>query len=465
MSEQRKYTITASELKSYLYSLEHEKERAVAKEVHDYKQRCNANNTKIKKREVEKIERTITKEYIEVLKDRDNVLVLLEEAKEIPIDIEKLEIVEYMLYRVDLRKTERLVNKVAKKLGKRYHDIQAEIVDRVYDFPALDDVEAIDYSEYNTDGNNLRQSKEQYKLEYTEEERNTLIEKDLEIVDKVIQFNSIPIPHEILKNSDREIQSKMQKFNTMRQKRIRILSSMKDDYQKLIDPREVLKVIDEALTAISTVKDILTKSEYKSVKSALIKRRKRVFRSTNDIRSVIEAKEKKTGIANFNIQQARYTRMENLRNTILEAQNLIKENPITELEEQLEKLKISYQREKQFASVIEKLDDGRNGMPASLEVRAYEQQISNLQYRLSNSRKIVEESQERIKNAKKELLVLWKIEITSVVSKKKDMLELGPGRAKPFGIAPRREQQGKIELNKKALTKLKKASRGKHACT
>ena len=103
----------------------------------------------------------------------------------------------------------------------------------------------------------------------------------------------------------------------------------------------------------------MTRAEYKSVKNALIKRRKRVFRSTNDIRSVIEAKEKKTGITSFNIQQARYLRMENLRNTILEAQRLIKEHPITELEEQLEKLKISYQREKQFASVIEKLDDGR----------------------------------------------------------------------------------------------------------
>lgn len=465
MSEQRKYTITASELRTYLYSLEHEKERAIVEQTHEYKKLCNANRTRVKKREIDKIERTIAKEYVEILKDRDMTLELLDEAKEIPMDIEKLEIAEYMLYRVDLRKAERVVNKIAKKLGKRYHDIQEEITDRIYDFPALDDVEAVDYSEYNTDGSNLRQSKEQYKLEYTEEERNALIEKDIELVDKVIQFNSVPIPHEILKNSDRDIQSKMQKFNTVRQKRIRILSSMKDDYKKLIEPREVLKVIDDALTAITSVKEILTRAEYKAVKNALIKRRKRVFRSTNDIRSVIEAKEKKTGIASFNIQQARYLRMENLRNTILEAQKLIKEHPITELEEQLEKLKISYQREKQFASVIEKLDNGRNGMPTSLEVRAYEQQITSLQYRLATSRKIVEESQEKIKNAKKELLVLWKIEITSVVSKKKDMLELGSGRSQVIGSEPRRGQESRIELNKKALTKLRKASRGKHACT
>lgn len=462
MSEQRRYTITASEFKSYLYSLEHEKERAVAKETHEYKMRCNTNNTKIKRRELDKIEKSVSKEFVEIIKNRDIALELLEEAKSIPQDIEKLEIVEYMLYRVDLRKAERVVNKIAKKLGKRYHDIQEQIIDKIYDFPALDDVEAIDYSEYNTDGSNVRKSKEQYKLEYTEEEKNALIAKEVEKVEQVIQFNSVPIPHEILKNSDRDIQAKMQKFNNIRQKRIRILASLKEDYKKLVIPREILAIIDEALASITTVKDILTRAEYKSVKSALIKRRKRIYRSTNDLRSVIEAKEKKTGLANFNIQLARYTRMDNLRNTILEAQNMIRQNPITELEEKLEKLKISYQREKQFASVIEKLDNGRNGMPASLEVRAYEQQISNLQYKLNNSRKIVQESEEKIANAKKELLVLWKMEITTLVSKKKDMLELGAGRS---NYKPRREQKGRIELNAKSLTKLKKASRGKHACT
>ncbi|MCI8621834.1 MAG: hypothetical protein HFJ50_09345 [Clostridia bacterium] len=465
MSEERKYTITVSEFKTYLYSLEHEKERAVAERVHEYKQRCNSNNTKVKKREIAKIEKTIEKEYTEILEIRDKILELLDEAKEIPIDIEKLEIAEYMLYRVDLRKAERVLNKVARKLGKRYQEIQEEVVDKIYDFPDLDDVKGIDYSEFSTDGKKLSKSKEQYKLEYTEEERNELITKELEIVRKVIEFNSIPIPHEILKNSDRDIQSKMQKFNSIRQKRIRILESMPEDYKKLIDPREVLLVIDEALNNIGIVKDILTKAEYKAVKNALIKRRKRVFRSTNDIRVVVETKEKKTGIANFNIQQARYNRMETLRNTILEAQNRIKENPITELEEQLEKLKISYEREKQFASVIEKLDDGRSGMPASLEVRAYEQQISSLGYRLANSRKIVSEAQEQIKNAKKELLILWKMEITSIVSKKKEMLELGAGRRSTMRMPAKREQVGKLELNKKAFAKLKKSSRGpRKAC-
>ena len=38
----------------------------------------------------------------------------------------------------------------------------------------------------------LASAKEQYKLEYTEEERNALIGSDLETVDKAIQFNSVP---------------------------------------------------------------------------------------------------------------------------------------------------------------------------------------------------------------------------------------------------------------------------------
>lgn len=63
-----------------------------------------------------------------------------------------------------------------------------------------------------------------------------------------------------------------------------------------------------------------------------------------------------------------------------------------------------------------------------MEVKAYEQQIYNLQSRLLTSKTIVQEQQEKMKNAKKELLVLWKMEITSVVSKKKEGIELAlPG--------------------------------------
>lgn len=359
MSKNTNNVITASELRTYLYSLEREKKRAITEEIQQYRVECTVNNIKPKKREAVKIEKAIEKEYAKILENKDELIALIDECKEIPKDIEELEITEYMIYRVDLKKAEKVVNKARVRLSKKYQDIRQRIIDKIEKFSAFQGIEEIDYTEYNTNGAKIAKSKEQYKLELTEEERNTLIQKDLDIVDKVIEFSSIPIPHEILKNSDRDIQSKMQRFNAVRQKRIKILESMKEDYKKLIEPREILVIIDDALNNVNAVKEILTRTEYNTVKNALIRRRKRTFRSTNDVRSLIEAKEKKTGIANFNIQQARYNRMENLRNTITEATRLIRENPLDELEEQLDKLKIAYAKEKQYASVIEKLEAGR----------------------------------------------------------------------------------------------------------
>lgn len=451
------HVITASELKAYLYSLEKEQEREKSKKVHEYKMLCTTNGLKTKKREVIKIEKEIQKDYTLKFKLRDELLKLLDEARSIPEDVEKLEITEYMLYRVDMRKTEKIVNRVAKKLAKRYEEIQKELDEAIRKFPALDDITEINYSEFEVQGNNLEKTKEQYKLEYTEEERNALIQKELDIIEKAKRFNSVPIPHEILKNSDRDIQSKMQRFNAIRQKRIRILDTMKIDYERLIDPREIQEVIEDALKNIDTIKHILTRTEFSSVKNALHKRKKRIYRSTNEIRNVIEAKEKKTGIQNFNIQEARYLRMETLRNIILEATNDIKANPIEELEEQLEKLKISYQREKQFASVIEKLDNGTPGY-AHTEVRAYEEQILNLHQRLTKSRRIVQEAGEKIKHAKKELLVLWKMEITTATTKRKEggIMLLGSGTSSP------KEPKAR---SRSTIKKLKKVSGGKHAMT
>lgn len=454
MLEHKSNILTAYDLKTYLYSLEKEKERKKAEEIHIYRQKCNSTMTKPKKRQIAKIEKQIDKEYIIRLKVRDEILELLEGIKNIPKDIEELEIAEYMLYRVDLRKAEKVINKVSKSLSKRYDEMQDEIEKKINQFPVLEEIVAIDFSEYDAKGNGLEHAKEQYKLEYTEEERNSLIQKELDIIEKVKYFNSVPIPHEILKNSDKDIQSKMQKFNSIRQKRIKILDTMKVDYEKLLDPREILNTIDDASITIDGIEEILTKAEYTSVKSALNKRRRKVYRSTNEIRSVIEAKEKKTGIQNFNIQQARYLRMENLRTTISEASSLIKANPLEELEKQLEKLKISYEREKQFASVIEKLDNGTAG-GAHAEVKVYEEQIMSTGKKLNNSRRIVEEAEQRIKDAKKELLVLWKMEITSAVNKKGTGLAL----AAPM---PKAENTKSIDA-KVALNKLKKVSGGKHA--
>ena len=359
MFSEKQDSITALELKTYLNSLEQAKEKEKTKEINQYKIECNMTRSKVRRREVIKIERTIDKEYAIKFKIADEILNLLEECEEIPKDIERLRISEYMLYRVDLKKAEKVVNKAYKKLEKRFEDIKQSIENRIHEFPVFDKIKHIDYREYNVQENNLAKSKELYKLQYTEEERLLLIKKELDMIGQLKKFNSLPIPHEILKNSDRDIQSKMQRFNNIRQKRIRILDTMQNDYEKLLDPREIECIINDALEDIKGVEDILTRTEYNTVKNALYRRKRKINRGTKDIKSIINTKEQKTGISNFNIQQARYVRMENLRSIILEATNLIRENPIEYTEEQLEKLKIAYQREKQFASVIQNLNEGR----------------------------------------------------------------------------------------------------------
>ena len=291
-----------------------------------------------------------------------------------------------------------------------------------------------------------------------------MIKKELDIVEKAQKFNSFPIPHEILKNSDKDIQSKMQKFNNIRQKRIRILESLKADYERLMDPREILCMIDDAVENIDSVQNILTASEYKSVRKALTKKRKKVYKNTKDIRTLIKTKEKKTGIENFYIQEARYLRMEKLRTDILNATALIKQHPTDGLEVQLDKLKTSYDREKQFASVIEKLDDSSSDETIKAEVKVYEEQINSLQNKIQKYKKILNEQQEIIKNSKKELIILWKMEINATISKKKESLEL-PERTITRETEDTMNIEETEEIQRNTFEKLKRISRGKHACT
>ncbi len=455
MSEKKHIAITVSNLKTYLFSLEKEKEQRKRIEIRSYGANCNTSNIRTRRKEIIRIEREIDREFAKLIGTRETIIKLLDELKDIPKDIEQLEVTEYMIYRVDLRKAEKIINKASKKLEKRYEEIQETVEDFMYDFPEFDGVDIVDYTEYDTDRAKITGAKDKYKLEYTDEERLALVQKELDNVDKTILFNSVPIPHEILKNSDKDIQFKMQKFNSIRQKRIRILSSMKEDYKKLMEPRELMQMVDDALDSLDDAKEILTKTEYNSVRRLLIKRRKRIYRSTNDVRMMITSKEKKAGIANINIQQARYQRMEFLRQAISEASNLIKANPITEPEEQLEKLKTLYEREKQFASVIERLNDEKTS-GAHTEVKAYEERIRTLEYTIANSKKIVSEQKRRIIDANKELLILWTMEITMAVSRKKEVLELS---------APK-ERETPMKSEQKAVEKLKKISgSGKHACT
>lgn len=454
---ENKEKITAQELKAYLISLNDKSTGEKAKQVNIYKAKCKKDKRKLDKKEIQKIEKRIDEKYERRTQTKDEILNLLEECAEIPSKIEKLQIAEYMIYRVDIRRAENIIEKAIKNVEKRYNKIIYEIYDKLDDFSELDNLKEIDFSIFKRTEENLNKAKEQYKVEYTEDERRALIKKELDIIEKVKAFNTTPILHEILKNSDRELQLKMQKFNSVRLKRLRIISTMKLDYIKLEVPRELYCMIDDAMLNIEQNKDILTKSEYEKIKKCLIKRRKKIYRKTNEIRSIINAKEKKTDILNYNIQEARYERMDVLRNIITDSTNVIKTYRNPEAEEILKKLEANYQREKQFASVIQNLEDTKE-TDVNAEVKALEYQIKNLKQKMENSKKIISEQEEKIEKARKELLILWKIEIDSAISKKKEVLEL-PGATEEHS-----ELVKEKNLGKKSVFNLKRISGGKHAC-
>ena len=75
-----------------------------------------------------------------------------------------------------------------------------------------------------------------------------------------------------------------------------------------------------------------------------------------------------------------------------------------------------------------------------------------MQSKLLNSKRIVSEEQEKIKSAKKELLILWKMEINAAVTKKKEKLGL-------LSIESSRESEQNRGLKGNTFKKLKKVSR------
>ncbi len=454
--------ITVNELKTYLYSLDAEKKKAKEEAINNYKIKCENTRKKIRLKEIQKIKIAITKSYRERIEARDTILKLLEECSNTPKMLQKLENAKYMVYRANVRSAESVLIKVGKDIVKRYNELTSRIEQKLDAFHALDDVKEIDFSIYKPQSN-IEEIKEKYKEDYTEEERKALIQKDLDMIAKAQVFNTTPIPHEILKDSDRDIQSKMPRFNNIRQKRLRILATMKDDYVKLEIPREITAMVDDAILSIETLKDILTKSEYNKIKNSLIRKRKKIYRSTTELRNTIKIKERKAGIVNYNIQEARYGRMEALRNIINEANAIIKANVMPGAEEQLGKLKTSYEREKQYAAVIEKLEEeSGNGITQNMEVKAFEEQITTLEYKIRKSQAIISEQEEKIERAKKELIILWKMEIDTTISKKKENLELAaPTKATESRIQRNRTKQKRA---KGFFIKLKKSQGGKHAC-
>ena len=361
---------------------------------------------------------------LEDTEEKKELLLQIDECKRIPQKIEKLKVAKYMAYRAYTNKAEKILSKAIKRLSNRYNKIVDQIFDSAKEIEQFENIEEIDFSKYKPNSNELTEIKEKFKEEFTEEEKKALIQKELYIVEKAKAFNTMPIPYEILKNSDREIQTKMKKFNDARQKRLRIMSTMGQDYEKLIEPREDYKMVEDAILYVETIKYILRNSEYKALENSFAKRKKKIYKSSKEIRDIIKYKEKKTGIINYNIQEARYERMNKLGNTINDANKIIEQNKITEAEKQLEKLKASYEKEKQYASIIEKLHEDSSDINSGSEVEELKNKIYGLEERINISKKVIKEQEDIINNAKKELLILWKIEINSTISKQEKILEL-----------------------------------------
>ena len=394
---------------------------------------------------------------LEDTEEKKELLLQIDECERIPQKIEKLKVAKYMAYRAYTNKAEKILAKAIKRLSNRYNKVVDKIFDSVKEIEQFENIEEIDFSKYKPNSEELIKIKEKFKEEFTEEERKALIQKELYIIEKEKSFNTMPIPHEILKNSDREIQTKMKKFNDSRQKRLRIMSTMEQDYEKLIEPREDYKMVEDAIIYVETIKYILRNSEYKALENSFAKRKKKIYKSSKEIRDIIKYKEKKTGIINYNIQEARCERMNKLGNTINDASKIIEQNRITEVEKQLEKLKASYEKEKQYASIIEKLHEESSDINSGAEVEELKNKIYGLEERINVSKKVIEEQKDIINNAKKELLILWKIEINSTISKQEKILELAENTEENV----KKEGPKHIEKKKESIFKKLKKLQGK----
>lgn len=427
--------ITVKELETYLESLENEKTNETSKQINKYRQNCEDNQKNFNVQEIRKIGKTIDSDYKRWKQTKDKILELLKECKEIPGKIQKLQITEYMLYRVDMKSAERIIQKSIIKLQNKYNEVTNEILQYSKQLPKYSQINEINFDKYKANENILNTVKHNYKEEYTDEERKALIQKELDILEKAKIFNNHPIPHEILKSFDKETQAKLPKFNNIRKRNLRIIANIENDYMKLAEPRELETIIDDAISNLESVSKIIKKTEYDIIKSKLNRRKRSVIRSTSEIRSIINYREKKTGIVNFNIQNARYERIGDLRNKILEAEETIKKYDISGLNEQLEKLNYTYQREKYYALIIENFDETEDDPNA--EIKECEERIKGLKKRIEYSKETISTQEDAIKSAKEEMLKLWNIEIESTISKKKEVLEIA-------------------ELNKDTKTKEKK---------
>ena len=143
--------------------------------------------------------------------------------------------------------------------------------------------------------------------------------------------------------------------------------------------------------------------------------------------------------------------MDKLGNVISNASKIIEQNKVTELEKQLEKSKASYEREKQYASVIEKLHEENPDVDMNIEVKTLEKQVNNLEETINISKQVIKEQEDIINNAKNELIILWKIEINTTIFKQEKVVELAESNEK-------NKEKSKHIKNKKSriFEKLKK---------
>ena len=380
--------------------------------------------------------------------EKEEISSQIDECERISQEIEKLKIAKYMAYRAYVNKAEKILSKAIKRLENRCNQTIDNIFDKTKEIEQFENIQEITLKRNYEE---LTRIKENFKEEYTEEEKKALIQKELYIIEKAKIFNTMPIPYEILKESDREIQTKMKKFNDTRQKRLRIMSTMAQDYEKLIEPRSDYKMLEDAISNIETIKDILKNSEYKAIEKSFAKSKKRIYKSSKEIRDIIKYKEKKTGIINYNIQEARYERMKKLGSIINDASKIIEQNNTTEAEKKLNKVKASYEKEKQYASIINKLHEETSDASMGLEVKTLEYEIHGLEERINTSKQVIKEQEDIINNAKKELLVLWKIEINTTISKQEKILELPEDTEKNI----KKEKQKHREKKKSIFQKLK----------
>ena len=452
-------TMKIADLQAYLNSVDDEIANEKKLKINEYEEKCKEDERKINLKKIQKIEKDIDKINKRRKQTKDEILSLIKDIEAIPERIEKLQIAEYMIYRVDLRRAEKIVERARNNYSDYFNKLTNDVNELIEETEEFSDLGTISFDEYKVSQDSLNEVKEKYKEEYTEEERLALIKNELDIIEKVKIFNTTPIPHEILKEFDKDLQLKVQKFNNARQKRINIVNTLKEEYLKLTEPKEIETMIEDALAYIETISNVLTEPDYNKIVNYLLKRKRKLYRHTSETRDIIKYKEKKTGINTYNLQEARYQRMTLLTDTINEASSIIKINDISQISEKLDKLKTYYKKEKQFANVINKInEDSGNKSNENIELKSLEEQIKDLEKKIKQSKKIIKEKEEIISKTKQELLILWKIEIDNTISNKKEKVEL-------LENEEIKEERSKGNSILSFLFGLKRAQAGKHART